>query len=106
MSQSPAREPYNPFYLLFLLASLGFVVTALAYTFVPILEEKARDRGALVPESDFRRALGEQGWLWLLYEVAVMIVLGLASMGLDRLRRWQKERAQGTLKPDASSPKP
>ena len=39
MTQS--SEPHNPFYLLLLLASLFFVVTVLAYLFIPILAEKA-----------------------------------------------------------------
>ena len=34
-------EPRNPLYLLLLLASLLFVVTALAYAVVPTLEQKA-----------------------------------------------------------------
>lgn len=104
---SQPREPHNPFYLLLLLASLLFVVTALAYAFVPTLEEKARIAGEIPPPSPFRDELRQWGWLWLLYEVAAMIVLGLASMGLDRLRRLQKERSLAKM-PEAneSSPTP
>jgi len=36
-------EPRNPFYLLLLLVSVLFVVTALAYGVVPVLEEKAAE---------------------------------------------------------------
>ena len=36
---------------------------------------------------------------WLLVEVAGMIVFGLLSMGLDRLRRLQSERAQAKISP-------
>jgi len=43
------REPRNPLYLLLLLASLLFVVNALAYAIVPVLEQKARDAGLGVP---------------------------------------------------------
>ncbi len=93
------REPHNPFYLLLLLASLLFVLTALAYALVPVLEEKARAAGAIPPPSPFRDALRNNGWRWLLYEVAAMIVLGLASMGLDCLRRLQKERSEKKIPP-------
>ncbi|MBM4068208.1 MAG: hypothetical protein FJ271_04605 [Planctomycetes bacterium] len=88
-----SQEPRNAFYLLLLLASMLFVVTALAYGIVPVLEDKARAAGELPPPSPWRKALREDGGLWLLYEVAAMIVLGLASMGLDRYRRWRKDRA-------------
>ena len=97
------REPRNPLYFLLLLASLLFVVTALAYAVVPVLEEKARDAGQAPPPSPWRDALRQDGWKWLLYEVAAMIVLGLSSMGLDRLRRLQKERAEATMPPPSQS---
>ena len=44
------------------------------------------------------------GWRWLLWEVAAMIVFGLLSMGLDRLRRLQKERAAVTIPPSQQPP--
>jgi len=89
---SPA-EPRNPFYILLLLISLAFVMTALAYAVVPVLEQKAREAGEEPPPSPFRDSLRENGWRWLLYQVAGMIVAGLASMGLDRWRRYQQEKA-------------
>jgi hypothetical protein len=92
-------EPRNPFYLLLLIASFLFVATALAYAVVPTLEEKAKQAGEMPPPSPFRDALRQDGWKWLLVQVAAMIVLGLASMGLDRLRRLQKERAQAKITP-------
>ena len=88
-----AAEPRNLFYLLLLLASLVFVVTVLAYVFIPLLEDKAIAAGEIPPPSPFRKALREDGWRWLLVELAAMIVFGLASMGLDRYRRLQNERA-------------
>jgi len=93
------REPHNPFYLLLLLASLLFVVTALAYALVPLLEDKAAAAGSPAPPSPFRATLREDGGRWLLWEVAAMIVLGLASMALDRhrLRRLQNARAGATI---------
>jgi hypothetical protein len=98
------REPRNPFYLLLLLASLLFVVTALAYLFIPMLEEAAADAGSPPPPSPFRDVLRSDGWLWLLGEAAALVVLALASMGLDRLRALKKERAAVTMPPSANSP--
>ena len=90
MAQS--SEPRNPFYLSLLVISLSFVLTALAYAVVPVLEQKAREAGEEPPPSPFRDALREDGWKWLLYEVAAMIVFGLASMALDRWRRFRQQR--------------
>jgi hypothetical protein len=50
-----------------------------------------------LPASALRDYLRDNGGTWLLYEVAAMIVLGLLSMGLDRLRRLQKERQAATI---------
>jgi hypothetical protein len=90
-------EPRNPLYFLLLLASLLFVCTALAYAFIPLLEQKAAEAGVPPPPSAFRDALRDDGWRWLLCEVAVLTVLALAGMGLDRLRSLQKERAARTI---------
>lgn len=95
----PQPEPRNPLNALLLLASLLFVVTALAWAIIPTVEEKARAEGNPLPASEARNYLRENGGTWLLAEVAAMIVFGLLSMGLDRLRRLQKERAQGTILP-------
>ena len=98
MPSNPS-EPRNPLYLLFLLASLVFVLTALAYALVPTLEEKAAEAGNPAPPSALRDALRRDGWKWLLVEVAVLVVLGLASMWLDgrRLRRLQNREGQGRM---------
>ncbi|HEY7308266.1 MAG TPA: hypothetical protein VH643_02785 [Gemmataceae bacterium] len=101
------REPRNPLYLLLLLASLLFVVTALAYAVVPILEQNATDAGQSPPPSEFRDALRKDGWRWLLYEVAAVVVLSVASMTVDRLRTLQKQRDGATIPPvneEKSSP--
>jgi hypothetical protein len=92
-------EPRNPFYLLLLVASLLFVVTALAYGVVPVLEEKAAEAGQVPPPSAFGDALRADGWKWLLWELGAMAVLAFLSMGLDRLRSLQKERAAGRMPP-------
>jgi uncharacterized membrane protein len=95
----PPTEPRNPLYLLLLFVSLVFVVTALAYAVVPVLEQKAIDAGELPPPSPFRDALRTDGGRWLLYEVAAIIVLSIASMALDRLRSLQKQRSEATIPP-------
>jgi hypothetical protein len=86
------REPRNPFYIALLIISLVFVLTALAYAVVPELEKHARAAGEEPPPSPFRDSLREDGWKWLLFEVAAMVVVGLLSMGLDRWRRYKLER--------------
>jgi hypothetical protein len=93
------REPRNPLYLLLLLASLLFVVTALAYAIVPVLEQKARDAGQPPPPSEFRDTLRKNGGSWLLYEVGAVIVLSVASMAGDRLRTLQKPKSEVTMPP-------
>lgn len=94
-----AAEPRNPFYFLLLLVSLLFVVTALGYAIVPTLEQKAAEAGHLPPPSPFREQLREDGWKWLLIEVAGIIVFSLLSMGLDRLRSLKKNAAANTIPP-------
>src|SRR5262245_55654873 len=99
-----STEPRNPLYLLLLLACLLFTVTALAVAIVPVLEEKAKDAGEMPPASEFRDALRKDGWKWLLWEVIAVVILGLASMALDRHRRLQKERAARTIHNEKENP--
>lgn len=102
-----SSEPRNPLYLLLLVVGLLFVVTAMAYTIVPIVEQKATEAGDPPPPSELRDALRADGWKWLLAELAAMAVLGIASMVLDRLRSLQSERAHATIssqKPNDPSP--
>lgn len=88
----PPKEPRNPFYLLLLIVGLVFIVTVLAYAVIPVIEQKAMDAGQMPPPSPFRDALRNDGWKWVLGEVVLLVILGLASMGLDRWRRWQAEK--------------
>jgi hypothetical protein len=100
-------EPRNPLYLLLLVASLLFVITALAYAIIPFLEQKATAAGEPPPPSELRDALRADGGRWLLYEVGVMMALGIASMLVDRLRALKKERADRTiLSSQAKEPSP
>jgi hypothetical protein len=103
MSQS---EPRNPFYFLLLLVSMLFVITALAYGVVPVLEDKARAAGQAPPPSPFRASLRTEGWKWLLAEVVIMGLFAFLSMGLDRLRSLKKEREAGRIgaSPDRVDP--
>jgi hypothetical protein len=96
---SSPSEPRNPIYLLLLLAGLIFVITALGVALIPVLEEKATAAGNPPSPSAFRDTLRKEGWKWLLYEVAVMVVLGIASMWLDahRQRRLQNQEGAGRM---------
>jgi hypothetical protein len=99
----PATEPRNPFYLVLLITGTIFIATVLAYAVIPWMEEKAKDAGEMPPESPFRDALRQDGWKWVLAEVALLVVLGLMSMGLDRYRRWRTERHKPLENPDATN---
>jgi hypothetical protein len=88
-------ERWNPFYFFLILTSIAFVVTALAYAFVPILEQKAHEAGQSPPPSPLRDSLRHDGWLWLLCEGGAIVLLALLSMGLDRLRRWKNRPKEG-----------
>jgi len=90
-------EPRNPFYLALLLVSLVFVINVLAVAVVPVLEDKALQAGEEPPPSPWRQALRNDGWVWLLYEVAAILLLAGLSMGLDRLRRLKKQPSQSTI---------
>jgi hypothetical protein len=94
---STRSEPRNPLYLLLLVVCLFFVITALAYAFVPTLEGMAFDAGRDVEHSAIRDSLVNDGWLWLLVEVVAIVILSVASMACDRLRSLQKEPAAATI---------
>ena len=101
---SPSAEPRNPFYFLLLIAGLAFTVTVLALAVIPQLEKRWLDEGELPPASPLSEALREHGLTLVLWEVGAIIVFGLASMALDRVRRWQSERAAATIPPDGNPP--
>lgn len=103
-----SSEPRNPLYLLLLLASLLFVVTALAWAIVPLVEDKAVERGVVPPPSTIRATLRKEGGRWLLYELAAMVVLGVASMVVDsrRLRRLQNQTEAGKMPAQVSDNSP
>ena len=86
MTEPKPAEPRNWFYVLLNLASIAFVMTALAYAVVPFMEDRAREAGQPVAPSPFSAALREDGWRWLLIEAGLVVLFALASMGLDRWR--------------------
>jgi hypothetical protein len=88
-------EQHNPLYLLLLVIGTVFCVTALAYAVFPVWEQKAADAGQPLPPSPFREALRSDGWRWLLGELAVLLVVGIASMVVDRLRSLRQEAPPG-----------
>jgi hypothetical protein len=91
------REPRNPFYFLLLVAGVLFAVTAVAYAVLPVLEERAIAAGQPPPPSPFRQALRDDGWLWLIIELAALVLFGILSMALDRVRSLKKQRATATI---------
>src|SRR5262245_40766322 len=88
-------EPRNPFYLLLLLVGSVFCLTALAYALVPVLEQLALDAGRTLDPSPFRDSLRVNGWRWLLYELAILFVVAIATMVIDRLRTLRRASASG-----------
>jgi hypothetical protein len=103
---SQPAEPRNPFYLALLLVSLLFVISVLAVAVVPILEKKAAEAGNPPPPSELRDWLRSDGWQLVVGELAVIVVLAVLSMALDRLRRLQTERSRDTISPDPGAPAP
>lgn len=82
---APAR--WNPFYILLIIVSFAFVITALAYAIIPVLEQKASEAGQQPPPAAWRDALRSDGWVWLLGLGSAVCLLGVLSMGYDRLLR-------------------
>jgi uncharacterized protein YjeT (DUF2065 family) len=99
-SQPPSSEPRNPLYFLLLAVGLVFVMTALAYALIPVLEQKAAEAGNPAPPSEWREALRRDGWRWLLYQVPILILVALASMAWDYLRGLQKPSPGAKIPPE------
>ncbi len=104
MSMSATSEPRKPLYFVLLLLCLAFVGTALAYAVVPVLEDKAAEAGNPAPQSPFREALREHGGRYLLIEAGAIVVFGLLSMAVDRLRALKKQPTAGTMPPSPDRP--
>jgi hypothetical protein len=103
MADPSRSEPRNPFYLALLVVSLVFLGTAMAYAIVPTLEDRALEAGVSPPSSPFRAALRRDGWLWILWELAAVVALAIASMVLDRWRSLRVERLAAGAAPATKS---
>ena len=84
-------EKRNPFFFLLMIASFLFAITALAYAVIPTLEQKASEFGQDFAPSAFRDRLRESGWKWLLIQLGGMILFGILSMVLDRIRTLNRQ---------------
>lgn len=100
------RERQNPIYFLLLVAGLAFVLTAVAIAVIPVLEEKAIESGNPPPPSEWRDALRERGWVWLLYELAAVVILAFASMAWDWRRGLQNKPDSTTISDEKSPTQP
>jgi hypothetical protein len=103
---APQPEPRNPFYFLLLIVGMLFIVTVLAYAVIPVMEQKAEEAGATLPEQRWSKTLDQDGPRWVLTEVALLVIFGLLSMGLDRYRRWKQEEAEPPAPPPTPAPAP
>ncbi len=88
MAAAPSRKPRpNPFYVLLMVVSTLFVVTALGYLVGPYVEIRAKSN-PLAASNTASRALA--GWfdrkgVWaLMIEFGIMLVLGVLAMATDR----------------------
>jgi hypothetical protein len=84
MSEKPRR---NWFFTLLIPASAAFAITAVALAVIPVIEERAAQAGRPAPTTGLRAALRQDGWLWLLVETGVVIVLSMAAMTWDWLKQ-------------------
>jgi hypothetical protein len=91
----PPVQRRNWFFTLLIPASIAFAVTAIGLAVVPVLEDRAKQAGSPPPESAIRDALRRDGWLWLLIETGVVIVLSLAAMTWDWMQNQDKETRPG-----------
>ena len=73
---------------------------------MPVLEQKAIDAGKPPPPSAFRDALREHGWKWLVYELAVLVALAVASMVWDGRRGLQNRSPARRQSPTTRHPRP
>lgn len=94
------RSPFaNPFFLLLVLVSTGFVMTALGYLVGPMVVQKAADDPGLIAEN--AATPGLVAWLdrhaptLLAAQIAAMLVLAILAMVTDGrfATTWRAARA-------------
>ncbi len=83
MTETPTKPRRNWFFTLLIPASAAFAITAVALAVIPVIEDRAIQAGVAPPASDLREALRRDGWMWLLVETAVVIVLSMCAMIWD-----------------------
>ncbi len=87
MSETPRRALPNPFYVLLLLVSTLFVITALMYCVSPMIVQQAIDHPNAPPRPGSRALvdwLDRNGPMALGVEIVIMMVTGLVAMATDR----------------------
>lgn len=87
----------NPFYVLVLLSSTAFAVTALAYYIGPNIEQAAIDQlqgGPVLESMALASWFNRHGPTALAAEIAVMFVAGLLAMSTDRWFASMKTKKQ------------
>jgi hypothetical protein len=96
--RSPKALFPNPFYVLLLIASTVFTVTALGYLIGPSIEQRALDHPGAGPGRPGAGSLALSAWLdrngprVLGIEIGVMFVSGVVAMLTDR---WFTSRPRG-----------
>jgi hypothetical protein len=95
MADRPHKRLFpNPFYVVLLIASTVFTMTALAYLIGPSIEQRALQRAAADRPGPASLALtawlDRNGPLVLAIEIGVMFVSGVLAMATDR---WFPTRA-------------
>lgn len=82
-SRGKAKGKSNPFYVLLLVASAAFTITALAYLMGPFVAQRALDRPGSGPMA-LNLWLDRRGPSALAVEFVVMLVAALLAMATDR----------------------
>jgi hypothetical protein len=102
MADRPRKPLFpNPFYVVVLLASTLFVVTALAYCVSPWAAESAAARGGGAPSASSARLaawLDRHGPTALGIEFVVMLIFGVLAMAMDS---WFGEKKSARSGPEA-----
>lgn len=84
----PPRKPRpNPFYVLLMLVSTLFVITAMGYLMGPFVERQALEQPGAGPTSGSRALASwfeRKGVLALTIEFGAMLALSLLAMATDR----------------------
>jgi hypothetical protein len=95
------RSRPNPFYILLLVASTLFVVTALGYTVSPYVLDRPSGRPAGEGSEALARWLDRRGPLALGVECVAMVLTGILAMATDP---WFSGAARSPAGPPAGGP--